>query len=225
MSVRDRVSQHGATNDPEMPFEPFGAARRDGHEIENPAAFLKKKAPQLYKWLLELFHGDHGINAHMTVRNRTEKGEPLHISISMWGHKHEYVLGVRLPSGKMVPKMVRVSRKFHSRGPHKTKKTRDTGYMGLGSVARAPYAGEQHRRGSDMWDGDFSEKTWRGVVFDILRDTLVELHEWARNQRGDGPRPVMSHLRRKRRRRRITKTHKTPPRSFTKMPKQRSTAA
>ncbi len=180
MSVRDRVSQHGVTNDSEMPFEPFGAARRDGHEIENPAAFLKKKAPQLYKWLLELFHGDHGINAHITVRNRTETGEPLHISTSMWGHRSEYVLSVRLPSGKMVPKMVRVSRKYHSLGPHKTKKTRDTGYMGLGSVARAPYAGEQHRRGSDMWDGDFSEKTWRGVAYDILRDTLVELHEWAR---------------------------------------------
>jgi len=208
MSVRDRVSQHGTTNDPEMPFEPFGAARREGNEIVNPAAFLKKKAPQLYKWLIELFRGDYGINAHITVRNRTEKGGPLWLSISMWGHKHEYVLGVRLPSGKMVPRMVRVSRRSRTMGPSKTKLTRDTGYMGLGSVARAPYAGEQHRRGSDMWDGDFSEKTWRGVVYDILRDTLVELHEWARNRRGDGPRPILRGRERKRRRSAIKRARK-----------------
>jgi len=203
MSLRHRVMQHATTNPdaPDVPFEPFGAARREGREIEKPAVFLKKKAPQLYKWLIELFRWDGGIDAHITVRNRTEKGEATHFSISMWGHAHEYILSVTLPSGKMVPKMVRVSRKYQSLGPSKTKKTRDTGYMGLGSVARAPYAGEQHRRASDKYDGDFSEKTWRAIVNDILQDTLVELHEWARNRRGDGPRP----MRHRRKRRRMTK--------------------
>lgn len=214
MSIRNRVEQHGTTNDPEMPFEPYGAARRDGHEIQKPAAFLKKSAPQLYKWMLQLFRHDDDIDAHITIRNRTEKGESLHLSISMWGYEHEYCLGVHLPSGKLVPKMVRHGR-GHSRGPHKTKRVLDTGYMGLGSVARAPYAGEQHRRGSDMWDGDFSEKTWRGVLNDILRDSLVELHEWARNRRGDGPRPIPA-LRRRRRRLRIKKARKAPPTSFPK---------
>jgi len=202
MSLRHRIAQHATTNPdmPDVPFEPFGAARREGTEIEKPSAFLKKKAPQLYKWLLELFRWEGGIDAHITVRDHTEKGEAPNFSISMWGHAHEYVLSVNMPSGTMVPKRVRRSGMGHALMPSKTKKTLDTGYMGLGSVARAPYAGEQHRRASDMHDGDFSEETWHAILRDILYDTLVELHDWARNQRGDGPRPM-----RHRRKRRVTK--------------------
>ena len=155
-------------------FEPYGAARNSGEQVEHPAAFLKKKAPQLYKWLLELFRHDGDIDAHIVVRDQTAvEGWWRHFSISIWGHAHEYVLGVALPTGKMVVRRIRWRNgESISVGP---RKTRDAGYLGLGAVCRAPYAGEQRRRGHDLYDGDFNEKTWRAILNDILRDNLVVL--------------------------------------------------
>jgi len=158
---------------------PFGGARHDSRQILDPATFLKKKCPALHRWMLQLFRHEDNINTHVVVRNRTEPGGPLNLSISMWGVRNEYVLCVRAPSGKPVPKMVRRG-KGHAHAPHKTKKTRDQGYMGLRSVRRAPYAGEQHRRGHDMCESTFSQEGWDAVLRDILLDCLAEIYPWAR---------------------------------------------
>jgi hypothetical protein len=185
----------------ELAFEPFNAARRGGIEASKPAALLKKKAPQLHAWLRQLFRSDEDINLHVVVRDRTKPDGPTHLTVSMWGFVHEYVVSATLPSGKKVPQLVGGKRKV--RGV--ARMVPDTGYLGLGVVARAPYAGEQHRRGRDGWDGPFTKETWDTIARDILLDSLQPLHEWARNRRGDGPMPVPFVVRGAQGKRRITK--------------------
>jgi len=154
-----------------LPFEPFAGARYDGNEIAAPALFLKNKVPFVYKSLLKLFRWDGGINSYVVVRERTEPGEALSLSMSMWGHDAEFVITMTLPTGKMVKRVVRRGRKLN---------VKDHGYMGLGVVARAPYVGEQHRRAHDGYDGAFSEESWNAILLEILANNLLEIHDWAK---------------------------------------------
>jgi len=168
------MAQHAfnTPTDDNCGFEPFGAARRDGERIAKPSVFLRKNFPDLHKWLTELFP-DEAIDAHITARDRTEDGR-AEMSLSLWTSENEFIISVRAPTGKMIKRFVRHNGKSRSRS------VRDTGYLGAGLVARAPYVGEQHRRGSDLHDGDYSEKTWRGIMNDVLRISFLEIHEWAR---------------------------------------------
>ena len=46
-------------------------------------------------------------------------------------------------------------------------------YLGCTMSNRAPWAGEDHTRGSDLADGDLSEKTWLRILTDIVACELV----------------------------------------------------
>jgi hypothetical protein len=128
-------------------FEPFAAARREGKAIANPSAFLRKKLPKLHGWLEELF--GRCMNFYVSLRDRTVDGEPTWVSLSIWSADH--VFHISALGGR-------------------------NGYLGAGMSARRPLAGESHCRASDLYDGDFSEKTWRCIVQDVWRNCLVPIH-------------------------------------------------
>lgn len=48
-------------------------------------------------------------------------------------------------------------------------------YLGCIATCRCWEPGEQHHRGNDLHDGDFSRETWRRIMRDILAHELVEV--------------------------------------------------
>ena len=48
-------------------------------------------------------------------------------------------------------------------------------YLGCIAYCRAPYAGEEHIRSSDLADGKLTEETWQEIKDDILRHELVNM--------------------------------------------------
>lgn len=178
MSVVDRVSQHAVSTT--HGFEPFGAARRAGVQVADPDAFLRKKMPALRKWLGALLCRGY-INEYVTLRDHTErKGGATSVAISIWSEKYEFVISATLPEPG---KMRKICHRTPRSGRLRTRNVPDGGYLGCGLVCRAPYAGEQHRRARDLYDGAYDEQTWKGILGDILTNCLVPLHSWARPER------------------------------------------
>jgi hypothetical protein len=51
------------------------------------------------------------------------------------------------------------------------------GYLGCIATSRKTYAGEKHRRGSDLPDGKYTKETFDVIVNAILRYELVRVHK------------------------------------------------
>lgn len=51
----------------------------------------------------------------------------------------------------------------------------EPGYLGCIASKRAPLAGEDHTRGSDLADGPLSEETWHSILGDIVSYELQPL--------------------------------------------------
>ncbi len=51
-------------------------------------------------------------------------------------------------------------------------------YLGCIACSRKARAGELGARGSDLPDGDFSEETWRHILFAIVGYELVKIHRF-----------------------------------------------
>jgi len=156
---------------------PFSNARNGGELVEVPSAFLKKRMPQLYKWLLDLFRYDEAIDMRIVLRDhsKNEGDSVTSISFSLWTKDDEFSISAKAPSGKMVPKYAHRRRGWSARTPHKSKLTPDVGYLGAGMTSRKPNVGEQHRRGNDLTDGDYSEETWREILKDILLNSILRI--------------------------------------------------
>jgi len=49
---------------------------------------------------------------------------------------------------------------------------KESGYLGCVYSMRSPYPGEDHTRGRDLQDGNFSKETWESIKNDIIRTEL-----------------------------------------------------
>ena len=71
------------------------------------------------------------------------------------------------------------------RDPLGFKDKKDDGYLGCVAQTRKPRAGEDWTRGNDLADGDYSEKTWREIVNDIIGCELVKVVKQPREKNLD----------------------------------------
>lgn len=69
----------------------------------------------------------------------------------------------------------RYSYAIRARPDWKTETEGDAGYLGCVASCRKVRAGESWTRGDDLADGPYSEKTWQGILADIVRHEMVAL--------------------------------------------------
>jgi hypothetical protein len=117
----------------------------DSTFVPNTFLYLKKKFPKLHKWLIGTFGKDY--DSFIVVKVYDDE----RTYVLFWTAEHVFHLSVQATE---------------LRG-------RDKGYLGLARTARMPNVGEEHCRGGDMHDGDYSEKTWNLIVRDILRHAIL----------------------------------------------------
>ena len=105
-------------------------------------------SPTHHKWLVAWLGNDYGDS--IVLRQHTEEGKRY--SFSLWSANHEFSISFHPPTN-----------------------SKDRGYIGAGMTNRAPWVGEQHRRGGDLYDGSFNEETWQGVMRDVVRQSLLRV--------------------------------------------------
>ena len=95
-------------------------------------------------------------NRKVSIRTR-KRLRPM--SVLFWTERHVFYL----TANAMLP----------VRGIRMTKANK-RGYLGLTYSNRMPEVGEEHHRGGDLYDGDFSEKTWKLIVRDLMRHAFLQ---------------------------------------------------
>lgn len=105
-------------------------------------AYMKRKLPQLHKWLIGTFGKDYDSFVAIKVYDEDDDSTLL-----FWTAEYVFYLTVNAENNR--------------------------GYLGLARTARMPNVGEEHCRGADMHDGDYTEKTWNLIVRDILRHAIL----------------------------------------------------
>jgi hypothetical protein len=129
-----------------MDFHSIAVARKPGTVLENPAPILQRKANAMHHWLVALFGSQYP--EWVLVRQH----DAHRFSFSVWSAVDEFIITFEVP-----------------------RKGNADGYLGAARLKRAPYAGEQHRRGRDLYDGPYRETTWHGIVRDLVSHAF-EMH-------------------------------------------------
>jgi hypothetical protein len=108
-------------------------------------------------------------------RAKSELIEKFHAPLYKWFQKFERVYTLdSMINAEVDGKHLKVTLFTNDRSYHITARIEDKKHVGgksyLGCVMsnRKAFAGEDHTRGSDLPDGDLSEKTFDSIMFSIL---------------------------------------------------------
>lgn len=118
--------------------------------------------------------------------------KPSELEIRIFTDKNRYSISVREPAMRKYPVNEDAAKLAQFDPNERTVERMDNGYLGCISQSRKWRAGEDWHRGSDLPDGDLSEKTWYAILGRIVSYELVDIvrppkHGYGVRDDGVGP--------------------------------------
>lgn len=113
---------------------------------------IKSRFPDLYGWVKSITR--YGDFDNFVVVDPPEENPRQYALVKFWTAEHYYRISARLPWDN---------------------DKNEDGYLGCVVSARKPLAGEYWKRGNDLPDGHYSEKTWLEIVSAIVAYELSKV--------------------------------------------------
>lgn len=120
-------------------------------------AQLEEEAPAFYSWLYEFgwFTATGKWRKYFLIFRKGNVPDEIRYIVHFFTSEHRYQISV-----------------------HPSTSVEDPGHMSATVSARKHLTGEEHHRGNDLSDGDYSQDTWRHIQSDIMNYELVKLECW-----------------------------------------------